>query len=186
MNIVFLRLLGTLVVLAASATVHAASTAPVKSTAAPAVEISTIVKNAPVPAAVDVSQTQGAEAGVALNSKDRKLTDAEAALNAKDWKTARKKALAVLERDKKSAEALTLVGRSYLDEGRPKVAIKWFTKSLKRDPQRADTYYWKGKAYESLGKWDEAGNEYQAAMRTGAQPEAARQAWQNLQQKISP
>lgn len=46
-----------------------------------------------------------------------------------------------------------------------KSCLRACKKALKKDPNNADAYYWRGRAYENLEKPLEAANEYSAALR---------------------
>ena len=106
-------------------------------------------------------------------------------LTKSDWSSARDKADAALAADKKSSEAWLVLGRAQLGAGQTKKALSSFNKALKRDPHYAAAYYWKGKAFESRGKLDEAANEYQAAFHADAKLEAARNAWKRLSDRVT-
>lgn len=112
--------------------------------------------------------------------QDPQLQSAGQDIEKGDWRTARTKAETVLNAHKKSAEAWVVLGRTYLANRQYKKAIRRFHKALKYEPHYAAGYYWDGKAYEALGKIDEAANEYQAAFHADPQLEMAKADWRRL------
>jgi tetratricopeptide (TPR) repeat protein len=70
-------------------------------------------------------------------------------------------------------------------EGRYKKCISLCDEALKKSPQNAEAYYWKGKAYESLGKPLEAANELRAALMAKRGYTEAEEALSKIQVKLA-
>jgi tetratricopeptide (TPR) repeat protein len=128
-------------------------------------------------------------AAVQAPATDPVLVEAASTLDQGRWREARGTITRFLKRDKshrKSAEAWTLLGRTYIDQGRPKKSLGRFEKALKQDPHYAPAYLWKGRAFEAMGKMDEAANEYQTALHADANLAAAKEALDRVQAQAAP
>ena len=69
-----------------------------------------------------------------------------------------------MKKDAKSPVPFVLAGTLAYERKQYKRCLSYCEKALSRDPQFADAYYWRGKAFEALGKPMEAVNEYRAAL----------------------
>jgi tetratricopeptide (TPR) repeat protein len=116
--------------------------------------------------------------------QDPVLQAAEQALAEARWANARAKAEEVLKKDKKAANAWVILGRADLGEKKYRNAIRKFDKALKYHPHKATAFYGKGQAFEAMGRLDEAGNEYQAAIHADPRMVPAREAWQRIQGRL--
>ena len=57
-----------------------------------------------------------------------------------------------------------LLGQIAYDQRRPKQAIKYLNREIKIN-NTADAYYWLGKSYQQIKKWDKAASSYEIAIR---------------------
>ncbi|MBI4397326.1 MAG: tetratricopeptide repeat protein [Elusimicrobia bacterium] len=62
----------------------------------------------------------------------------------------------IQKRDPDNPEFLYYVGLGYEDLHKPRTAIRWFERSLKKDEERADTHFHVGTNWDLLGKFDRA------------------------------
>ena len=69
-----------------------------------------------------------------------------------------------IKQEKKKPAPYVTAAHLYFKSGKPKKCLKYAKKALKKMPQHAVAFYWKGRAYEALDKPMEAANEYQAAL----------------------
>ncbi|MCB4756474.1 MAG: tetratricopeptide repeat protein [Elusimicrobia bacterium] len=67
--------------------------------------------------------------------------------------------------DKKSPEPWVLAGTLQFEKKKYKKCLSFCAKALSKSPQCAEAYFWRGRAYEALGKTLEALNEYRAAVK---------------------
>ncbi len=130
-----------------------------------------------------VPMAQGETSLSAYQSQN--LQESELALGQENWSLARSKSQLVLNHAKKSSEAWILLGRAYFGEKKFRKARGAFKHALKYSPHNALAFYWKGQTFEAQEKWDEAANEYQAALKADAQLTQAQNAWTRLQEKLA-
>ena len=77
---------------------------------------------------------------------------------------ARKKIEEWMKEEKKSPYPWTLGARFFCEKKRYKKCKSYAKKAIKKSPQVGEAYYWRGVAYENLGKPLEAANEFRAAL----------------------
>lgn len=77
----------------------------------------------------------------------------KAETNARSW----------VKAEKKSPTAWTALGQVTLADGKPRRALRYFTRALKWAPHHAPAFYGRGQCFEKRGRLDEAANEYKAA-----------------------
>jgi len=108
------------------------------------------------------------------------ILEARRALDAGKWRDARKILENYIHKNGKSAEAWTLLGRSYMAAGAYKKAKRRYAKALKFDPHFAPAYVGRGEFFEKKGRLDDAANDYQAAVLSDPNSLEARQALARL------
>ncbi len=84
--------------------------------------------------------------------------------NAKEHRKAERELEAWMEKEPKSAAPWVTAARLRFEEKRFKKCVSLGQAALKRSPQSADAYYWRGRAYEAMNQPLEAANEYRAAL----------------------
>jgi tetratricopeptide (TPR) repeat protein len=85
------------------------------------------------------------------------------------WKSGEKKEAKKLvnrwmDEDEKSAVPLVFSAILKFEEEEYKGCLSYTKKAIERDPHLAEAYFWRGRAYEAMGKYLEADNEYRAAL----------------------
>jgi Tfp pilus assembly protein PilF len=130
-------------------------------------------ENSPSPADPEAPQVEESAENVLF-------LEARRALDTGEWREARKKMKSYIRKNGKSAEAWTLLGRSYVAAGAYKKAKRRYDKALKFDPHFAPAYVGRGEFFEKKGRLDEAANDYQAAVLSDPNSLEARQALARL------
>jgi tetratricopeptide (TPR) repeat protein len=66
--------------------------------------------------------------------------------------------------DKKSPEPWVTAAQIAFSEKKYKRCLSYAKKALDRSAESAEGYYWRGRAFEAMENWLDAGNEYRAAL----------------------
>lgn len=62
------------------------------------------------------------------------------------------------------------VGKGQLENGKPELAVTRLEQAARLAPMHAETQYYLGKAYDALGRWDDARQAYRSAVDADASP----------------
>lgn len=117
---------------------------------------------------------------VEVSAEEVFFREARQTLEAGHWREARKMLEGFIRNHKKSPEAWTLLGRTYMVAGAHKKAKKRYDKALKFDPHFAPAYIGRGEYFEKKGRLDEAANDFRAAALSDPNSLEARQALARL------
>lgn len=71
------------------------------------------------------------------------------------------------KKERESPWPWVVEGELFFRQQRYKKAVRRLDRALELAPQMAEAYYWRGRAYEAMGKPLDAANEYRAAMMAG-------------------
>lgn len=92
------------------------------------------------------------------------LLEARQAIDTGQWRKARRTLKKYLNGTPKSPEGWTLLGRTYMATGSNGKARRRFDKALTFEPHYAPAFVGRGELFERKGRWDEAANDFRAAM----------------------
>jgi len=97
---------------------------------------------------------------------------------------ARKEIEIWMEKEVKDPEPWVLLARFSFEEKRYKKCLSIASKGITKFPQASEAYYWRGRAYEAMGNYLEAGNEYNAAIHSDQGYQPAQDALDNLNRTL--
>lgn len=138
----------------------------------------------PKPSTESPQDFLGLPGGVQVHSKDATADRILELWNKGEKRAANKELDKWMSSDGKSPDPWVLKARFYYEEGHFKKCLSVTQKALKRSPQCAPAYYWRGRAFESLGKPLESANEYQAAVHADSHFEEAKKALDSVMATI--
>lgn len=105
------------------------------------------------------------------------------------WENGQKKQAKILlkewkQKDQVTPDPLVTEAQIMFLEGKYKTCLRMGKKILKKYPEAAGAFYWRGRAYEALENMLEAANEYRAAIKAEKDYESAQQRLEQVLVKL--